>query len=244
MQTNWEATFLRPPNKPSYYCRNATYSYDVDVIKKLLSVCFYSPKGRPKYSSEVLKFALMLRYTSHHAYQFLSKLLPLPSESLLRKLKSRSVITSDALCLLLNNGLIGNDIVLLLDEMYLQPQVQFTGTTLIGCDHNLEMYKSILTFMVISLKRCVPFVLKAIPFVKLSDVLVRDMIISCIIFLTETNFQLRAVFSDNYSNNVGAYKDLLKMYPIQGKDYAIFNPKCPLSEIYLIYDTVHLVKNI
>ena len=63
-------------NLPSY-CRNATCSYDVDVIKKLLSVFFYSPKGRPKYSSEVLKFALMLRYTSHSAYQFLSKFLPL-----------------------------------------------------------------------------------------------------------------------------------------------------------------------
>ena len=70
------------------------------------------------------------------------------------------------------------------------------------------------------------------------------MIISCIISLTETNFQLRAVISDNHSTNVGAYKDLLKMYPIQVKDYAIFNPKSHLSEIYLIYDTVHLVKNI
>ena len=186
----------------------------------------------------------MLRYTSHSAYQFLSNFLPLPSEPLLRKLKSRSVITSDALCLLRDNGLIGNDIVLLLDEMYLQPQVQFTGTTLIGCDDNLKVYKSILTFMVVSLKRCVPFVLKAIPLVKLSHILVRDMIISCIISLTESNFQLRSVISDNHSTNVGAYKDLLKMYPIQGKNYSIFNPKCHLSEIYLMYDTVHLVKNI
>ena len=230
-------------NLPSY-CRNATCSYDVGVIKKLVNVSYYSPKGRPKYSSDVLKFALMLRYISHSAYQFLSNFLPLPSEPLLRKLKSRSVITSDALCLLRDNGLIGNDIVLLLDEMYLQPQVQFTGTTLIGCDDNLKVYKSILTFMVVSLKRCVPFVLKAIPLVKLSHILVRDMIISCIISLTESNFQLRAVISDNHSTNVGAYKDLLKMYPIQGKNYSIFNPKCHLSEIYLMYDTVHLVKNI
>ena len=178
-------------NLPSY-CRNATCSYDVGVIKKLVNVSYYSPKGGPKYSSDVLKFALMLRYTSHSAYQFLSNFLPLPSEPLLRKLKSRSVITSDALCLLRDNGLIGNDIVLLLDEMYLQPQVQFTGTTLIGCDDNLKVYKRILTFMVVSLKRCVPFVLKAIPLVKLSHILVRDIIISCIISLTESNFHLRA----------------------------------------------------
>ena len=50
------------------------------VIKKLVNVSYYSPKGRPKYSSDVLKFALMLRYTSHSAYQFLSNFLPLPSE--------------------------------------------------------------------------------------------------------------------------------------------------------------------
>ena len=128
--------------------------------------------------------------------------------------------------------------------MYLQPQVQLTGTTLIGCDDNLKVYKSILTFMVVSSKRCVPFALKTIPLVKLSHILVRDMIISCIISLTESNFQLRAVISDNHSTNVGAYKDLLKMYPIQGNNYSIFNPKCHLSEIYLMYDTVHLVKNI
>ena len=101
-------------NLPNY-CRNATCSYNVDVIKKLIYICFYCPKGRPKYCSDVLKFALMLRYTSHSAYQFLSNFLSLPSESLLRKLKSRSVITSDALCVLCDNELIGNDVVLLLD---------------------------------------------------------------------------------------------------------------------------------
>ena len=84
---------------------------------------FLQSERKAKVFFYVLKFALMLRYTSHSAYQLQSNFLPLPSDSLLRKLQSCSYITSDALCLLRDNKLIGNDIVLLLDEMYLQPQV-------------------------------------------------------------------------------------------------------------------------
>ena len=75
-------------NLPSF-CRNATCPCDIDVIKKLLRVSFYSPKGRPKFSSDVLRFSLILRYTSHSAYQFISKFLPLPRESLRRILCPR-----------------------------------------------------------------------------------------------------------------------------------------------------------
>ena len=47
----------------------------------------YSPKGCPPYSSDLIWFALLLRYTSGQAYSLLLETLPLPSFSLLRKLK-------------------------------------------------------------------------------------------------------------------------------------------------------------
>ena len=38
------------------YCRNFHSDFDVDVIKELLQLCcYYSPCGRPKYSSQVLQ---------------------------------------------------------------------------------------------------------------------------------------------------------------------------------------------
>ena len=42
-----------------------------------------------------------------------------------------------------------NDVVILLDEMYLQTQVQFGGKSMIGGDGDLNMFKSILCFMVV-----------------------------------------------------------------------------------------------
>ena len=65
--------------------------------------------------------------------------------------------------------------------------------------------------------------------------LIRDMIISCDIDLTECELTLRAVISDNRSTNVSTYKDLLKHYPVEGNNYSILNPKYTSSEIYLLY---------
>ena len=44
-------------NLPNY-CRNFHSNFDIDVIKELLQLCYYSPCGRPKYSSQVLRFSL------------------------------------------------------------------------------------------------------------------------------------------------------------------------------------------
>ena len=146
-------------NLPNY-CRNFHSDCDVDVIKELIQLCYYSPCGGPKYSSQVLRFSLMLRYTSNSAYNFNKKYIPLPSNSLLRKLKSPSIDNCQALHCLRDTNCIDNDIALLLDEMHPQPQVQFDGQALISCNADMAMYTSILCFMVVSLKKSIPFVIR------------------------------------------------------------------------------------
>ena len=109
-----------------HFCKNYSASHnncDIGVIKELLESTYYHPKGKPKYSSNALRFALLMRYTSHSTYQFLKHFLPLPSETLLTQLKSPSIQSSAALCGLRDNQLIGNDVVLLMDEMNQQQQV-------------------------------------------------------------------------------------------------------------------------
>ena len=64
-------------------------------------------------------------------------------------LKSHTIDSIKALGTLRNNSLIGNDVVILLDEMYLQTQVQFDGKSVIGCDSDPNMFKSVLCFMVV-----------------------------------------------------------------------------------------------
>ena len=135
------------------YCRNAESTCETYIIGELLKLKYYNPKGRPPYSATVLRFALIMRYTSNSAYRYLEKFLPLQSFSLLYKLKSHHIDTFKALISLRENSLLSNDAVLLLDEMYLQHEVQYDGRDLSGCDSKLQMYKSVLCFMVVSLKQ-------------------------------------------------------------------------------------------
>ena len=151
----------------------------------------------------------MLRYTSNSAYNFLKKYIPLPSNSLLRKLKSPSIDNCLALQCLHDTNCIGNDIAILPDEMHLQPQVQFDGQALIGCNADMAMYTSILCFMVVSLNKSIPFVISAIPLVKNSGENVYQNINKCLSLLAQSQFRVRAIVSDNHRTNVKAYNILL-----------------------------------
>ena len=114
----------------------------------------------------------------------MQRFLPLPSYSLLYKLKSHPIDTCKGLQSLRENSFFSNDTVLLLDEMYLQQEVQYDGRELTGCDSNLQMYKSILCFMVVSLKQSTPYIIKAIPLTKINHQVVQEGIINCISMLT------------------------------------------------------------
>ena len=77
-------------NLPNY-CRNITHNYDIEPLKDLLRLVNYCPTGKCEYSTSTLRFALQLRYTSNAAYNLLRQYLPLPSQRLLRCLKSDSI---------------------------------------------------------------------------------------------------------------------------------------------------------
>ena len=90
-----------------------------------MNICYICPLSRPKYTANVLKFAFFFLYTSNSAHQLLKQYIPLPSKSLLRSLKSLTLNNCKELSALRDNNLIGNNILLLLDEMCSQPQVNF-----------------------------------------------------------------------------------------------------------------------
>ena len=73
--------------------------------------------------------------------------------------------------------------------MYIQRQVQYDGRDLTGCNSELQMYKSILCFMLVSLKQYTPYILKAIPLTKINHQIVQDGILSCVYILTKVNLQ-------------------------------------------------------
>ena len=82
----------------------------------------------------MIRFALLLRYTSGQAYKILLDKLSLPSMSILRRLKSGSIDAIKAAKVLKENNSISEDIILMADELYLQKSAQYSGGQYVGTD--------------------------------------------------------------------------------------------------------------
>ena len=94
------------------------------------------------------------------------------------------------------------------------------------------MYKSLLHFMVISLKKTIPFVLKAKAIVKLSSTITSDGIINRLTILSQANFYTRAVLLIIFKVTLlhsNTYYTIIRF-----KRSCIFNPNDTVKHIYLI----------
>ena len=214
------------------------------ILKELGDIQHYKPQGRPPYSSELIRYALLLRYTSYQSYKLLLEKLPLPSISLLKKLQKGDVDVLKCAEILLENGRICSDCVLMVDEMYLKKSSQYHGGNYVGEDENGDLYKGIVVFMIVGLMKSIPYVVKSCPVVSISGEWLSGEIDLCIFNLQKSGFKVRAVVSDNHSSNVNAFADLKKQY---GEENSLFinHPAYGSSlKTYLLYDMVHIIKNV
>lgn len=225
------------------YIRNKGCDYNI-ILKELNEVQHYDPKGRPKYSSMIIRFALLLRYSSCQTYKMLLQQLPLPSLALLKKITSGGIEAINVAKLLLEKGSISSDCVLLVDEMYLEKAAQYHSGQFIGQDEDGNLYKGIVVFMIVSLKNSVPCVIKSCPEVTITGEWLKEQMDSCIINLKNAGFAVRAVITDDHSSNVCAFNSFHKQYDGDNKLY--INHPCYENTIktFLFFDIIHLVKNI
>jgi len=234
-------------NFPAYirsFSENKADEKSYDIMDELSNIRFKKPDGAPKFSSKLLRFALILRYTSVAAYKLMLKHFPLPCLSLLNKLGSGGVEPLKAAKLLLEEKKTDQDVVLLIDEMYLQKEVQYHQGQLFGRDQDDQFYKGLMTFMIVGLRKNIPFVVKAVPESKVEGHWLSNQIDECLESLHETGFQVRAVITDNHPCNVAAFADLCSKYRHGDTVNAIIHPSKPQRTIYLFFDSVHLLKNI
>ena len=200
--------------------------------------------ARPKFTSELLQLALMLRYTLLPAYQLLVNHLPLPSISLLKRLNQGGVEPLKAVKLLLNERKIDKDIVLLTNEMYLQKEVQFQQGKLIGCDDNDDLFEGIMTFMITGIRKNVPFAVQSSARIENRGKLLFGQIVESIQSLHEIGFHMRAVIADNHHSNVSAFNKLFSKYGSELNENVILCHSTSDRRTYLFYDSVHLSKNV
>ena len=192
----------------------------------------------------MIRYALLLRYTSLAAYKQLLKKFPLPSISLLNKLHTGGVDAMKAAKYLKAKGKISRDIILMFDEMYLQKGSQFHAGDCVGEDEEGRLYKGIVCFMIVGLKENVPCVIKASPEVTITGSWLADEISKVISLLCRAGFRVRGAVSDNHSSNVNAYKNLFKNYGCAEGDGIFIQHPDNETKTYLFYDNVHLLKNI
>lgn len=105
------------------------------------------------YSANLLRYALMLRYTSLPAYKLLLKEFHLPSISHLKHLTAGKIDTFSSLKALLANGSISSDVILIFDEIYLQKCEEYSCGQSLGSDEEGNLYKGLVCFMVVGLKK-------------------------------------------------------------------------------------------
>ena len=115
------------------------------------------------------------------------------------------------------------------------------GDELVGADEDGELYKGIVSFMIIGLTQNIPYVFKALPETKIRGEWLMEELWNCFNILHGNRFRVRGVVCDNHSSNVSAYMKLLAHYGQNDKDLFINFKE---SNIYLFFDTVHLIKNI
>ena len=222
------------------YIKNRGKDFNL-ILKEINNIQFYKSSGRPKYSTTMIRFSLLLRYSSCQTYKLLLEQLPLPSLSLLKQLSSGSIDSMKTVKVLLEKEVISSDIVLIIDEMYLQKSVQYHGGHFVGQDEDGNLYKGIVVFMIVSLKQSLPCVIKSIPETTISGEWLRKEIDECIFNLQNSGFFVRAVVTDNHSSNVSAFSFLHKCYNGDGKLF-IYHPAYVNMKTYLFFDIVHLIK--
>ena len=122
----------------------------------------YKTKAHVPFSAELIRLALLLRYTSAQAYKLLQENFPLPFLSLLQKLRKGNLNALKVCTYLRENGKLSNDITVMVDEMYLRKCVQYSANKFIGCDKTGEFYKGIIVFMIQGLKHMCQWLLKVV----------------------------------------------------------------------------------
>ena len=128
---------------------------------------------------------------------------------------------------------ISEDVVLMFDEMYLHKCEEYCGSEINGANENSELYKGLLSFMIVRLKENFPYIIKSVPEQNSDSKRIKEQILESVKTLKNCDFRVRSVVSDIHSANVIAYMSLLKECSHLYKHLFIEHD---YQKIYLLHD--------
>ena len=127
------------------------------------------------------------------------------------------------------------------DEMFLSKCEEYSGGESFGADEDDDLYKGVMSFMIIGLQSNIPYIVKTVPEKTMVGSWLKEELLNCLKMLQDCLFKVRGVVCDDHTTNVLAYRMLLTDLGKSPDDLCI---SLNGSTIYLFHDTVHLIKNI
>ena len=112
---------------------------------------------------------------------------------------------------------------------------------MVDCRSEGELYKGLVCFMIVDLKKFIPYVIKLSPETKINVDWLKEELIDCVWTMSKSGFNVRAIVCDNHPSNVSSFKNLLQHFNQDPNELFIWYK---LRMIYLFYDAFHLMKNI
>lgn len=216
----------------------------VDQLKQIVG-------NRNRYSRSTIIMSFLLYCQSPSCYNLLREYLVLPHKRYLQSLSSSLELSSESegsnKNYLVNVSKTLSDtekvVALQIDEIYISPRLDYRGNSITGMAANSstsntnDLAKTVLTFMVSSAFGKLSEVVSMFPVNNIKGSELTILINKCIHFVQSCGFEVLCVITDNHSINRSAFK-------IMSPSYSISNPKFPEKKIFLLFDFVHLFKNV
>ena len=140
-------------------------------------------------------------YNKYHILYFAGKIDPIATVTLLR-----------------SNNSISSNVILIFDEIYLQKCKEYIGGQTFGEDKDGNLYKGMMTFMIIGIGKNIHHVLHATPENRIDGSLLVEEILRCIHWLQLKGFNVRTCVCDNPPSNISAYRKLLSNFSRNNDD--------------------------
>ena len=88
--------------------------------------------------------------------------------------------------------------MLLIDEMYFRKSCQYHGGKFYGKDEHGDFYNGIVVFMVVGLRKSIPYVIKILPETKISGEWLKPQIIENVCSLHTAGLRLRSYYRQSF----------------------------------------------
>ena len=209
-----------------------SYIENISPIFHELQKCMFTKK--PVHLAEIVRYALLFRYTSIQSYRVLLEHFPLPS--LLHKISSGMIDAVKCAQWCVPNvwrNVLTKSIVKRIEE--------YCASDLVGCNSEGELYKVLVCFMIAGLTNSIPYVINSSLETKINADWLKEELINSLGILSKSCFNIRAIVCDNHPSNIPSFKNLLHRFNQDPNELFIWYE---LRKIYLFYEVVHFVKNI